>query len=59
MMSASRPSYAIEMAGARSVPRSTSRIITVLSGSGIAAVWNSRKGAISGMLDDRVYAIDF
>jgi len=47
------------MAGIMSVPRSTQRIRTVVSERGIWMMMNIRKGEISGMLDDRVYAIDF
>mmetsp|Transcript_105942 Transcript_105942/g.257362 ORF Transcript_105942/g.257362 Transcript_105942/m.257362 type:complete len:248 (-) Transcript_105942:2817-3560(-) len=59
MMSASLPSHAIEMAGTISVPRSMQRMRTVDSGSGIPTVMKLRNGDISGMLDERVYAIDF
>jgi hypothetical protein len=42
------------MAGTISVPKSTHKIITVESGSGIWKIINIRKGAISGILDERV-----
>jgi len=59
MMSLSADSYASEMAGTMSVPRSIQRIVMVPSGSGTSAIMNSRNGEISGMLLVRVYAIDF
>jgi len=59
MMSLSACSYASEMAGTRSVPRSIHRMVIVPSGSGTSARMNTRNGEISGMLLVRVYAIDF
>mmetsp|Transcript_88069 Transcript_88069/g.179922 ORF Transcript_88069/g.179922 Transcript_88069/m.179922 type:complete len:259 (-) Transcript_88069:2420-3196(-) len=59
MISASARSQAMEMAGTISVPKSMHRINTVLRGSGVRTVMKHRKGAISGMLEDRVYAMDF
>merc|ERR1719167_471617 len=53
MISASASSYAIEMAGIMSVPRSMQRIVTVPRGRGISATMNIRKGVISGMLEVR------
>lgn len=43
----------------RSVPRSIHRMVMVPSGSGTSAMMNSKNGEISGMLEVRVYAIDF
>ena len=59
MMSLSADSYASEMAGTRSVPRSMQRMVMVPRGRGMSARMKRRKGEISGMLDVRVYAIDF
>mmetsp|Transcript_33773 Transcript_33773/g.77913 ORF Transcript_33773/g.77913 Transcript_33773/m.77913 type:complete len:286 (-) Transcript_33773:366-1223(-) len=59
MMSASFSSQAMEMAGTMSVPRSMHRMSTVERGRGVWMVMKTRKGAISGMLDERVYAMDF
>jgi len=59
MMSLSADSYASEMAGTMSVPRSIQRIVMVPSGSGTSAMMNSRNGEISGMLLVSVYAMDF
>ena len=59
MMSASAFSHAIEMAGIMSVPRSTHRMRMVERGRGTWMVMNARKGEISGMLEESVYAIDF
>lgn len=42
-----------------SVPRSMQRMVTVPRGKGISQRMNARKGEISGMLDVRVYAMDF
>ncbi len=59
MMSDSDCSYAREIAGTRSVPRSMQRIVMVPSGSGTSAMMKSRNGEISGMLEVSVYAMDF
>lgn len=47
------------MAGTMSVPRSMQRMVMVPRGRGMSARMNSRKGEISGMLEVRVYAMDF
>jgi len=59
IMSLSACSYASEMAGTRSVPRSIQRMVMVPSGRGTSARMKMRNGEISGMLLVRVYAIDF
>ncbi len=51
MMSFSACSYAREMAGTMSVPRSMHRMVMVPSGRGMSHRMNNRKGEISGMLD--------
>lgn len=50
MMSLSAASYASEIAGTMSVPRSIHRIVMVPSGRGTSAIMNSKNGEISGML---------
>ena len=50
MMSLSAASYASEMAGTMSVPRSMQRMVIVPSGSGTSAMMNNKNGEISGML---------
>lgn len=42
-----------------SVPRSMQRMVTVPRGRGMSHRMKARKGEISGMLEVRVYAIDF
>ena len=42
-----------------SVPRSIQRMVMVPSGRGILANTNRRNGVSSGMLEVRVYAMDF
>lgn len=42
-----------------SVPRSMQRIVTVPRGNGMSHKMKARKGEISGMLEVRVYAMDF
>ena len=59
MISVSAFSYASEMAGTRSVPRSIHKMVIVPSGSGIANKMNIKNGEISGILLVNVYAIDF
>ena len=51
MMSASASSYAIEMAGTMSVPRSMAKIKTVERGMGVRNTIQQRNGEISGMFD--------
>jgi len=51
MMSLSASSYAREMAGHRSVPRSMQRMVTVPSGRGMSSRMKQRKGEISGIFD--------
>jgi len=46
------PSWASEIAGARSVPRSTIKIMTVVRGNGILIIAFSRNGTTSGMFDE-------
>ena len=47
------------MAGYMSVPRSMNRMQTTPRGRGMDRTMNNRNGVISGMLEVRVYAIDF
>ena len=54
MMSASASSYAMEMAGTMSVPRSIARISTVDRGIGVRKTIQQRKGEISGIFDVNV-----
>ena len=54
MMSLSADSYAREIAGTRSVPRSMQRMVIVPSGRGTSHMMNIRNGEISGMLLVRV-----
>lgn len=58
-MSSSGCSYAKAIAGIISVPKSMQRISTVVNGSGNWKRMKAMKGIISGMLEVRVYAIDF
>mmetsp|Transcript_8451 Transcript_8451/g.11960 ORF Transcript_8451/g.11960 Transcript_8451/m.11960 type:complete len:225 (-) Transcript_8451:668-1342(-) len=59
MMSASFVSYASDIAGSRSVPRSMRRIKIVVKGNGTCSTTKTKKGVSSGMLDVREYEIDF
>mmetsp|Transcript_10974 Transcript_10974/g.26519 ORF Transcript_10974/g.26519 Transcript_10974/m.26519 type:complete len:210 (-) Transcript_10974:1274-1903(-) len=59
MMSDSAFSYAREIAGTISVPKSMHRMRIVVSGRGIDKMIKIRNGVISGMFEDKVYAIDF
>ena len=59
MISVSAFSYASEMAGTRSVPKSIHKMVIVPRGSGMANKMNIRNGEISGMLLVSVYAMDF
>jgi len=47
------------MAGTMSVPKSMQRINTVERGRGVYKMMKKMNGAISGMLEESVYAIDF
>ena len=59
MISVSAFSYASEIAGTKSVPKSIHKIVMVPRGSGILSKMNIKKGEISGMLLVSVYAMDF
>jgi len=50
MISLSACSYAREIAGTRSVPRSIHKMVIVPRGKGTSARINTRNGEISGML---------
>ena len=51
MMSASASSYAIEIAGTMSVPKSIAKIRTVLRGIGVRNTIQHKNGLISGIFD--------
>ena len=51
MMSASASSYAIEIAGTMSVPRSIAKIKTVDNGMGVRNTIQHKNGLISGIFD--------
>ena len=54
MMSASASSYAIEIAGTMSVPRSIAKIKTVDNGMGVRNTIQHKNGLISGILEVNV-----
>ena len=54
MMSASASSYAIEIAGTMSVPKSIAKISTVDNGIGVRNTIQHKKGEISGILEVKV-----
>lgn len=54
MMSDSACSYAKEMAGTMSVPKSMHKMVTVPSGRGQLKMMKNKNGEISGMLEVRV-----
>ena len=54
MMSFSACSYAREMAGTMSVPKSIHRIVMVPRGRGMSSRIKNKKGEISGMFEVRV-----